>query len=129
MFQIWPLSMAGGSHWQSPREEDLRRKPRATAKHMLHKRGLQASASSLVGHQRNPGATFFPNENRSTTKKKKKKKQITSAALKATSVNDDMLLTVVCFSRIWENSQKADIKKIRILYVGFKMTLRKRNLK
>lgn len=87
-------------------------------------RGLQASASSLVGPRRNTGATFFANENRSTTKKK-----INSAALKATSVNDDMLLTAVCFSRIWENSQKLHIKKIQILYMGFKMTLRKRNLK
>lgn len=122
MFQIWPLSVAGGSHWQSPREEDLRRKPRATAKHMLHKRGLQASASSLVGPQRNPGPTFFPNENRSTTKKKKK---IKSTALKATSVNVNMLLEVVYFSRFWEHFQKLYITKERILYVfaGSKTTL------
>lgn len=38
VFQISWLSMAAGSHWQSPQEEDPRRKPRATVKHMLHKR-------------------------------------------------------------------------------------------
>lgn len=37
VFQIWLLSMAGGSHWQPPQEGDLQRKPRATVKHMLHK--------------------------------------------------------------------------------------------
>lgn len=110
--------MAGGSHWQSPREEDLRRKPRATAKHMLHKRGLQASASSLVGPQRNPGATFFPNENRSNhNKEEKKKTQINRAALTAISVNHDMLLTVGYLYRIRENYQKLHIKKNKESYL------------
>lgn len=62
-------------------------------------------------------------------RRRRKKPQINSAASKATSVNDDMLLTVDGFSNLGKILRNYILKKIWILYVGFRMTLRKRNLK
>lgn len=90
---------------------------------------LQRAASSGLGEILPQPS--FPNENRSTTKKKKKKKKtdkqrsLEGHQCERRYAADSRWL----FQNLGKILRNYILKKIRILYVGFKMTLRKHNLK
>lgn len=69
VFQISQLSVVAGSHRHSPQEEDPQRKPRATLKHMLHKRTAGFSEQPCQPW-RNPGSVFFQMETSIPSQKK-----------------------------------------------------------
>lgn len=98
--QILRLSVEAGSHWHSPQEEAPQRKPRATAKHMLHKRTAGFSEQPRQPC-RNPRLSVLPNENRIPKRKKRQRKENKkdTAALEAANVSNDAPLTAFTCSK------------------------------
>ena len=72
LFQIARLSVVAGSHRQTPQEEDPQRKPKATLKHMLHKRTAGSSEQPCQALEKS-WLSVLANENQEPPIKKKKK--------------------------------------------------------